>query len=59
LNTLTVIYNEDAADKTLFLKPIFIADRLKLITQELDGTGRAKFQKINQLTDIESEAKLL
>jgi hypothetical protein len=30
-----------------------------LITQELDGTGRAKFQKINQLTDIESEAKLL
>jgi hypothetical protein len=39
---------------------IFIADRLKLITQELDGVEQdvQSFKKI-QLTDIESEAKLL
>jgi hypothetical protein len=52
LNTLTVIYNEDAADKNFISENFhFFADRLKLITQELDGgTGRAKFQK-NQSTD--------
>jgi hypothetical protein len=42
LNTLTVIYNEDAAADKNFISENFhfFADRLKLITQELDGWNR-------------------
>ncbi|MFE3869282.1 GumC family protein [Flavobacterium sp. LS2P90] len=63
LNNLTVIYNEDAAADKNFISEntsVFIADRLKLITQELDGVEQdvQSFKKSNQLTDIESEAKL-
>jgi tyrosine-protein kinase Etk/Wzc len=63
LNNLTQIYNEDAAADKNFISEntsIFIANRLKLITQELDGVEQdvQSFKKSNQLTDIESEAKL-
>jgi len=63
LNNLTVIYNEDAAADKNFISEktsIFIANRLKLITQELDGVEQnvQSFKKSNQLTDIESEAKI-
>lgn len=63
LNNLTVIYNEDAAADKNFISEntsVFIANRLKLITQELDGVEQdvQSFKKSNQLTDIESEAKI-
>lgn len=63
LNNLTQIYNEDAAADKNFISEntsVFIADRLKLITQELDGVEQdvQSFKKSNKLTDIESEAKL-
>jgi tyrosine-protein kinase Etk/Wzc len=63
LNSLTRNYNEAAAaDKNFISKntSIFIAERLKLITQELDGVEQdvQSFKKSNNLTDIESEAKL-
>lgn len=63
LNNLTQIYNEDAAADKNFISEntsVFIANRLKLITQELDGVEQdvQSFKKANKLTDIESEAKL-
>ncbi|MEZ7497303.1 polysaccharide biosynthesis tyrosine autokinase [Flavobacterium sp. Arc3] len=63
LNNLTRIYNEDAAADKNFISEntsVFIADRLKLITQELDGVEQdvQSFKKSNNVTDIESEAKL-
>jgi tyrosine-protein kinase Etk/Wzc len=63
LDNLIQIYNEDAAADKNFISENtskFIADRLTLITQELDGVEQdvESFKKANQLTDIESEAKL-
>lgn len=63
LDNLVQIYNENAvADKNFISENTsqFIANRLKLITQELDGVEQdvERFKKSNDLTDIESEAKL-
>jgi tyrosine-protein kinase Etk/Wzc len=63
LNNLTQIYNEDAAADKNFIAEntsVFIANRLKLITLELDGVEQdvQSFKKSNKLTDIESEAQL-
>lgn len=63
LNTMIEIYNKDAAEDKNFISENtskFIAERLALITQELEGVEKAveSFKKSNQLTDIESEAKL-
>ncbi|WP_367757286.1 GumC family protein [Flavobacterium sp. WC2430] len=63
LNNLTQIYNENAAADKNFISEntsIFIANRLKLITQELDGVEQdvQTFKKSNNVTDVESEAKL-
>ncbi|MFC6876168.1 GumC family protein [Flavobacterium myungsuense] len=63
LNNLIQIYNENAvSDKNLISEKTseFIANRLKLITQELDGVEQdvESFKKTNNLTDIEAEAKL-
>ena len=63
LNNLVTIYNEDAAADKNFISENtskFIADRLMLITQELDGVEQdvESFKKLNKVTDIESEAKL-
>lgn len=63
LDNLIQIYNEDAAaDKTFISENTskFIANRLMLITQELDGVEQdvQSFKKSNELTDIDSEAKL-
>jgi capsular exopolysaccharide synthesis family protein len=63
LNKLIQIYNDDAAADKNFISENtskFIADRLVLITQELDGVEQdvESFKKTNSLTDIESEAKL-
>ncbi|OOV18775.1 tyrosine-protein kinase [Flavobacterium sp. LM4] len=63
LDNMIQIYNEDAAEDKNFISENtskFIAERLALITQELDGVEQdvESFKKLNQLTDIESEAKL-
>ncbi len=63
LDNLIQIYNEDAAADKNFISENtskFIAGRLTLITQELDGVEQEveSFKKSNKLTDIESEAKL-
>lgn len=63
LDTMIQIYNADAAADKNFISEstsVFIANRLKLISQELDGVEQdvQTFKKSNQLTDIESEAKL-
>jgi tyrosine-protein kinase Etk/Wzc len=63
LNNLIQIYNQDAiTDKNQISENTskFIADRLSLITQELDGVEQdvESFKKTNNLTDIDSEAKL-
>lgn len=63
LDNLIQIYNEAAAADKNFISENtskFIADRLKLITQELDGVEQdvESFKKSNNLTDIETEAKL-
>nr|WP_315177785.1 polysaccharide biosynthesis tyrosine autokinase [uncultured Flavobacterium sp.] len=63
LDNLIQIYNEDAAADKNFISENtskFIAERLTLITQELDGVEQdvESFKKSNKLTDIESEAKL-
>lgn len=63
LNNLVQIYNEDAAADKNFISENtskFIAERLTLITQELDGVEQnvESFKKSNKVTDIESEAKL-
>ncbi|MBL0739311.1 polysaccharide biosynthesis tyrosine autokinase [Flavobacterium sp. GN10] len=63
LDAMIRIYNEDAAEDKNFISENtskFIASRLALITQELDGVEQnvESFKKSNKLTDIESEAKL-
>lgn len=63
LDKLIQIYNNDAAADKNFISENtskFIAERLELITQELDGVEQdvESFKKTNSLTDIESEAKL-
>jgi capsular exopolysaccharide synthesis family protein len=63
LDNLIQIYNEDAAADKNFISENtskFIAERLTLITQELDGVEQdvESFKKSNKVTDIESEAKL-
>ena len=63
LDNMIEIYNEDAAADKNYISEntsTFIANRLKLITQELDGVEQdvETFKKSNSLTDIESEAKL-
>jgi len=63
LDTMIDIYNEDAAEDKNFISENtskFIAGRLGLIAQELDGVEQdvESFKKTNKLTDIESEAKL-
>lgn len=63
LNNLIQNYNENAvSDKNLISEKTseFIANRLKLITQELDGVEQdvESFKKTNKLTNIEIDAKL-
>lgn len=63
LDNLVQTYNQDAAADKNFISQStseFIASRLLLISQELDGVEHdaEKFKKSNNLTDIESEAKL-
>jgi len=63
LNKMIEIYNQNAADDKNSISEItskFIANRLSLITQELDGVEQnvESFKKNHQLTDIESDAKL-
>ncbi|MDI6049228.1 polysaccharide biosynthesis tyrosine autokinase [Flavobacterium sp. XS2P24] len=63
LDNLIQIYNEAAAADKNFISENtskFIADRLTLITQELDGVEQdvESFKKSNNLTDIETEARL-
>jgi tyrosine-protein kinase Etk/Wzc len=63
LDNLIQIYNEDAAmDKSYISENTsrFVAERLLLISQELDGVEKdvEQFKKSNKLTDIETEAKL-
>ncbi|MDD5149975.1 MAG: polysaccharide biosynthesis tyrosine autokinase [Flavobacterium sp.] len=63
LDNLVLIYNDDAAaDKNYISENTskFIANRLILITQELDGVEQnvESFKRDNKVTDIESEAKL-
>ncbi|MHC0441188.1 GumC family protein [Flavobacterium sp. 3-210] len=63
LDNMIQIYNENAAEDKNFISENtskFIASRLALIAQELDGVEQdvETFKKSNKLTDIESEAKL-
>lgn len=63
LDQLIEIYNKDAAADKSFISEStskFIANRLLLITQELDGVEKdvESFKTANKLTDIETEAKL-
>lgn len=63
LDNLIQIYNEDVAEDKNFISDNtskFIANRLKLITKELDGVEQnvESFKRSNELTDINSEAKL-
>lgn len=63
LNNLVQNYNEEAAADKNFISENtskFIANRLALITEELDGVEKnvERFKTDNQLTNIESEAQL-
>jgi tyrosine-protein kinase Etk/Wzc len=63
LDTLIQIYNQEAAADKSFISENtskFVANRLLLITQELDGVEKdvQQFKTSNKLTDIETEAKL-
>lgn len=63
LDNLVQNYNEDAAADKNFISANtsrFIVNRLALITDELDGVEQnvESFKNNNQLTDIETEAKL-
>jgi tyrosine-protein kinase Etk/Wzc len=63
LDNLVLNYNADAAADKNFISENtsrFIANRLALITEELDGVEKSveNFKNSNQLTDIETEAKL-
>ncbi|WP_281637503.1 GumC family protein [Flavobacterium marginilacus] len=63
LDNLIAIYNSNAAtDKNFIAENTseFINNRLEIITQELDGVEKnvESFKTSNEVTDIESEAKL-
>ncbi|MFN7100222.1 MAG: Wzz/FepE/Etk N-terminal domain-containing protein, partial [Flavobacterium sp.] len=63
LDNLVRNYNQDAAADKNFISENtskFIANRLTLITQELDGVEQnvQDFKKSNKLTDIEAESRL-
>ncbi|MHC0448126.1 GumC family protein [Flavobacterium sp. 3-218] len=63
LNTMVQIYNKDAAeDRNLVSEKTsdFITNRLIFISEELSGVEQnvERFKKTNQLTDIESQAKI-
>lgn len=63
LDNLMQIYNADAAADKNFISEStskFVAQRLLLISQELDGVEKdvEQFKTTNKLTDIETEAKL-
>jgi capsular exopolysaccharide synthesis family protein len=63
LDTMIQIYNKDAATDKSFISEstsAFIANRLLLITQELDGVEKEvqNFKTSNKLTDIEAESEL-
>lgn len=63
LDNLIQNYNEDVAEDKNFISDNtskFIANRLRLITIELDGVEHnvEKFKKSNEFTDIDSEAKI-
>jgi capsular exopolysaccharide synthesis family protein len=63
LNNLVEIYNDDAAADKNFISENtsrFIASRLTLITEELDGVEQnvESFKKSNNITDVQSEAAL-
>lgn len=63
LDNLIQNYNEDAAADKSFISENtskFVANRLLLITQELDGVEKEvqSFKTSNKLTDIDTEAKL-
>jgi tyrosine-protein kinase Etk/Wzc len=63
LDNMIQIYNKNAAEDKNYISENtskFIASRLGLIAQELDGVEQdvESFKKANKLTDIESEAKL-
>lgn len=62
LNNMIQMYNRDAAEDKNFISENssrFIAERLTLIAQELDGVEQdvESFKKSNKLTDIESDVK--
>ncbi len=62
LNTMIEIYNENAAEDKNYISENtskFIASRLSLIAQELDGVEQnvESFKKTNKLTDIEIGGK--
>jgi uncharacterized protein involved in exopolysaccharide biosynthesis len=63
LDNLIQIYNEDVEDKSFISDNTskFIANRLRLIAVELDGVENnvEDFKTSNELTDINSEAKLI
>jgi capsular exopolysaccharide synthesis family protein len=63
LDNLIQIYNADAAEDKNFISENtskFVAKRLLLISQELDGVEKdvEQFKTTNKLTDIDTEAKL-
>jgi capsular exopolysaccharide synthesis family protein len=63
LDNMIQTYNADAAEDKNYIAEntsLFIENRLKLIIEELDGVEQdvQVFKKSNQLSDIESEAKL-
>jgi capsular exopolysaccharide synthesis family protein len=63
LNSLVEIYNDDAAADKNFISENtsrFIASRLTLITEELDGVEQnvESFKKSNNIIDVQSEAAL-
>lgn len=63
LNTLVMMYNDDAAADKNFISENtskFIASRLALITEELDGVEQdvEGFKKSNKITDVAAEAAL-
>ena len=64
LDQLILEYNREAIeDKNLVARNTanFIDERLKIINEELDSveTGKEKFKKNNQLTDIKAESELI
>ncbi|AVR45286.1 tyrosine protein kinase [Christiangramia fulva] len=63
LNQLVLEYNQDAIeDKNLVARNTaqFIAERLKIINEELDSveTGKVQFKERNELVNIESQSEM-